>query len=206
MKRKFPSFPELPEKKIHLHDDCKAFEESRRKQQDLLALCRKLHGGNQRLSQREVMILDIDTYTGNRSPKEEWNDEMLDRKKYVPRKPILRIYGLTRVGQTVLIHVHDFQPYFFVHVRDGFDQKEIDEFEANLNHSIRSELGASNTKTKYVHRLQLFEDKISLWIQFGNQTNFSSSDYDPTEICRNGTKDLASWDELVSRSPRISDL
>lgn len=42
--------------------------------------------------------------------------------------PILRMYGVTMEGHSVLAHVHGFHPYFFVKAPSGFQQMHCSDF------------------------------------------------------------------------------
>lgn len=42
--------------------------------------------------------------------------------------PIIRMYGITMEGNSVLAHVHGFTPYFFVPAQPGFKQEDCDKF------------------------------------------------------------------------------
>jgi hypothetical protein len=47
--------------------------------------------------------------------------------------PILRIYGATEEGNSVLIYVHGFQPYFYVPCWDGFSNDDLKSMGDSLN-------------------------------------------------------------------------
>src|SRR5205823_1069040 len=104
------------------------YEKSKLLQEELLSICQQIHGGKKELDEDlhdiELLILQIETYSGDRQPfqqiQNEWDDS---RSRYVPHKPILRIYGVTQKGESILVHVHNFEPYFFVRVKDGFTLK-----------------------------------------------------------------------------------
>ncbi len=42
--------------------------------------------------------------------------------------PIVRMYGVTQQGVSVLAHVHGFAPYFFVPAPQGFREEDCSKF------------------------------------------------------------------------------
>ncbi|RWS23209.1 DNA polymerase delta catalytic subunit-like protein, partial [Leptotrombidium deliense] len=59
--------------------------------------------------------IDLDYYIGN-------NDY-----------PIVRIYGISDIGNSVLVHVHGFRPYFYVSSPDFYEDNDLPEFRKTLN-------------------------------------------------------------------------
>ncbi|ESK97702.1 dna polymerase delta catalytic subunit [Moniliophthora roreri MCA 2997] len=49
------------------------------------------------------------------------------------QRPLLRIYGVTEAGHSVLAHIHDFLPYFYVAQPRGFQEDDLDAFRQYLN-------------------------------------------------------------------------
>lgn len=51
--------------------------------------------------------------------------------------PIIRIYGVTMEGHSVMAHVHGFHPYFFVPAVPGFKEEDCNKFKVlSKCHSI----------------------------------------------------------------------
>jgi DNA polymerase delta subunit 1 len=47
--------------------------------------------------------------------------------------PAIRIYGVTAKGNSVLVHVHGFRPYFYIHAPRNFGPSHCREFQNHLN-------------------------------------------------------------------------
>lgn len=54
--------------------------------------------------------------------------------------PILRVYGVTEGGHSVVAHVHGFMPYFFVSVPNTFRPEDVPEFRKRLNLELARDL------------------------------------------------------------------
>ncbi len=54
--------------------------------------------------------------------------------------PIVRVYGVTEDGHSVVAHVHGFMPYFFVAVPEAFRQEHLPEFRKQLNLALLKDL------------------------------------------------------------------
>ena len=52
---------------------------------------------------------------------------------HVGKIPIIRLYGLTDDGNSVLLLIHGVIPYFFVEAPPGFKESDCDEFRRQLN-------------------------------------------------------------------------
>jgi DNA polymerase delta subunit 1 len=81
--------------------------------------------------------MDIDMYVG--SPLKE-NPK---RGAAVPgsregKVPIIRLYGVSETGNSVLLHVHGFTPYFFADAPKGFDQDKCGEYRTLLNQAVKN--------------------------------------------------------------------
>lgn len=48
------------------------------------------------------------------------------------RVPIMRVFGITKEGNSVCCHIHGFSPYFYVSVPDSFGNDQCEEFKVNL--------------------------------------------------------------------------
>lgn len=46
--------------------------------------------------------------------------------------PIIRMYGITENGNSVLAHIHGFAPYFFVPAQDGFKREHCEQFRVKV--------------------------------------------------------------------------
>jgi len=69
--------------------------------------------------QLQFMQVDIDYYSDIPHPK-FWPGLGAET-----RVPVLRMYGVTESGQSVLAHIHGFMPYFYVPCPEGFEDAQI---------------------------------------------------------------------------------
>jgi DNA polymerase delta subunit 1 len=54
------------------------------------------------------------------------------------RAAAVRFYGVTKAGNSVLVHVHGFMPYFYVRAWPGFKPDEAEAFRERLNGRLRA--------------------------------------------------------------------
>jgi len=54
--------------------------------------------------------------------------------------PIMRIYGITESGNSVMAHVHGFYPYFYVEMPKDFKKEQLANFQRNLDKKILSDI------------------------------------------------------------------
>jgi DNA polymerase delta subunit 1 len=47
--------------------------------------------------------------------------------------PTLRLFGVTKEGNSVLAHIHGFKPYFYVAAPPGFLNKDLEPFKDTIN-------------------------------------------------------------------------
>ena len=71
--------------------------------------------------------VDTDVYVGF-----PMNIDANDREQRDAR-PIIRIYGVTRDGVSVLVHVHGYCPYFYVKAWHGFEKGDETKLQASLD-------------------------------------------------------------------------
>lgn len=55
---------------------------------------------------------------------------------------VLRLFGVTKRGNSVLAHVHGFRPYFYVAAPKGFIERDCDGFKDKLNVRLPPAIGA----------------------------------------------------------------
>ncbi|RWS07555.1 DNA polymerase delta catalytic subunit-like protein [Dinothrombium tinctorium] len=53
---------------------------------------------------------------------------------------IVRMYGITEKGYSVMVHVHGFTPYFYVAMPSSFNEDKLSSFQKQLNSSVLSEM------------------------------------------------------------------
>ena len=60
--------------------------------------------------------------------------------------PIIRIYGVTEMGQSAVVHVHGFMPYFYVSAPPNFSHEHLPEFRKQLNLALHRELKGNQSE------------------------------------------------------------
>ena len=65
------------------------------------------------------------------------------------RAAAVRFYGVTKAGNSVMVHVHGFMPYFYVRAWSGFKPEEVEPFRERLNGRLR---GASKDQVRLLFR------------------------------------------------------
>ena len=65
------------------------------------------------------------------------------------RAASLRVYGVTKDGNSVLANIHGFLPYFFVRAPPGFKAEHVEQFRTTLNGRVRGNTTAPPFATRY---------------------------------------------------------
>lgn len=47
--------------------------------------------------------------------------------------PIIRMFGITKSGNSVCCHIHGFSPYFYVNLPDSFTAADLGQFKVSYN-------------------------------------------------------------------------
>ncbi|KAL3841404.1 hypothetical protein ACJMK2_019556 [Sinanodonta woodiana] len=76
--------------------------------------------------------IDVDHYTGHHMPGMPGST--------VGAVPIIRMFGVTMAGNSVLAHVHGFAPYFFVPAQPGFKEEHLGTFKDVLNNAVLKDM------------------------------------------------------------------
>ncbi|KAJ6254963.1 intein-containing DNA polymerase delta catalytic subunit precursor [Anaeramoeba flamelloides] len=84
-----------------------------------------------------VYFQEIETDSYTQRTKKQNKKELL---------PVIRVFGVTKKGNSVLAHVHGYFPYFFVNVPKNFKESDTDLFKKTLDTKIESFI--KNTKHK----------------------------------------------------------
>lgn len=75
--------------------------------------------------------------------------------------PVIRIYGVNEKGNSIVMHVHGFTPYFYVQAPPGFQESHIAAFRVALDNQVRN--AARGVKVPmYILGCSLCE-KQSIW-------------------------------------------
>lgn len=93
--------------------------------------------------------------------------------------PVLRLFGVTRDGNSVLAHIHGFRPYFYVAAPPGFMNRDLEALRDAINvsrygqgHSVVSQLTLQQVvpaATSPVVSCTIFNRK-SLWGYRGDES------------------------------------
>ncbi|KAJ5068595.1 DNA polymerase delta catalytic subunit [Anaeramoeba ignava] len=74
--------------------------------------------------------------------------------------PILRVYGVTSEGNSVLMHVHGFTPYFYVPAPPGFKQEDCESFKKALENRMMNEVTSKSLQAQiYVRSVDIVYKK-----------------------------------------------
>lgn len=75
--------------------------------------------------------------------------------------PIVRFYGVTMEGNSVLCHVHGFLPYFYVPARQNFSPDDCEKFRSELNKTVLADMRSNKdnvtTVSSVLNSFFLFE-------------------------------------------------
>ncbi|CAH9062009.1 unnamed protein product [Cuscuta europaea] len=77
---------------------------------------------------------------------------------------IIRIFGVTREGNSVCCHVHGFEPYFYISCPAGMGPDDISRFHQILEDRMK-EANRSNRVPKFVHRIEMVHRKSIMYYQ-----------------------------------------
>jgi DNA polymerase delta subunit 1 len=68
---------------------------------------------------------------------------------------ILRIYGVTQDGNSCMIHVHQYEPYFFIQAPQGFTDADAPAFAEQLNQIAEGQDKSKSKPARYIRRVEL---------------------------------------------------
>ncbi|XP_023749352.1 DNA polymerase delta catalytic subunit [Lactuca sativa] len=77
---------------------------------------------------------------------------------------IIRIFGVTKEGNSVCCNVHGFEPYFYISCPSGMGPDDISRFHQLLEGRMR-EVNRSNNVPKFIHRIELVQKKSIMYYQ-----------------------------------------
>ncbi|XP_025087757.1 DNA polymerase delta catalytic subunit-like [Pomacea canaliculata] len=88
----------------------------------------------------EFQQLDVDYYVG--SPLSGMLGAMQGPV------PIVRMYGITMEGNSIMVHIHGFAPYFFVPAQPGFKKEHCQQFKNALNSAVLRDMRSNKEDVK----------------------------------------------------------
>uniref|UniRef100_H2Z262 DNA polymerase n=1 Tax=Ciona savignyi TaxID=51511 RepID=H2Z262_CIOSA len=91
--------------------------------------------------------LDLEHYTDDKTP-----DGMPAPQGGTA--PVIRMFGVTAEGHSILCHFHGFLPYFYVKAMAGFKEEHCDEFCQCLNELVMKEMRGNKDVTQAVYKVE----------------------------------------------------
>ncbi|CAH1374575.1 hypothetical protein MTP99_015896 [Tenebrio molitor] len=74
--------------------------------------------------------------------------------------PVIRMFGVTKVGNSVCCHIHGFSPYFYVNLPDNFEEAEMYLFKEKLNDAVVADMRSNKDNiTEAVLMMELLKGK-----------------------------------------------
>lgn len=99
--------------------------------------------------------VDIDNYTGKARPDMPGpNDGPM---------PVMRMYGVTQEGNSVMAHVHGFAPYFYIRAPDNFEVARCRDLAEKLNRILLADMKNTDGEVANVVLAVEIVDKQSLY-------------------------------------------
>mmetsp|Transcript_66272 Transcript_66272/g.177460 ORF Transcript_66272/g.177460 Transcript_66272/m.177460 type:complete len:291 (-) Transcript_66272:641-1513(-) len=88
----------------------------------------------------------------------------LSYKTYGGAVPVMRLYGVTQDGHSVIAHIHGYDPYFYVQAPAGMVPSQCEEFADALNKRMAERVDGSKKTTdgQYVRYVEMTH-KQSIW-------------------------------------------
>jgi len=71
------------------------------------------------------------------------------------RGPIMRIYGITSEGNSVMAHVHGFTPYFYIIAPSKFKEDQLNSMRKNIKNLVLAEMRANQDITEPVLKVEM---------------------------------------------------
>ncbi|KAK3241012.1 DNA polymerase delta catalytic subunit, variant 2 [Cymbomonas tetramitiformis] len=99
------------------------------------------------------MQIDIDNIAGDAHPRLTPNTP--------GPVPIIRVFGVTKAGNSVCAHVHGFEPYFWIPAPAGFSPDDCNAFRQILNGAVGERATAKARTPVYIRRVEIHK-KMSL--------------------------------------------
>lgn len=82
------------------------------------------------------------------------------------RSAVIRMYGVTDAGNSVMVHAHNFEPYFYVNAWDGMTQADLHAFGDVLNSNLQSANRETKSFKRAIHDIVMLSEgagRRSVW-------------------------------------------
>lgn len=89
-----------------------------------------------------------------------------------PKAAVVRLFGVTRAGNSVAVHVHGFRPYFYVRAPPSFAQGDVEPFKRALAGRLRAQANQKDGPSEYVLSCSLVMRQSIMHYNFDQQTAF----------------------------------
>eukprot|EP00762_Andalucia_godoyi_P003127 ANDGO_01026.mRNA.1 DNA polymerase delta catalytic subunit len=98
----------------------------------------------------------------------------VDHKKPGKRKqvPIVRMFGITKTGMSVLAHIYGFEPYFYIESPQGFSDSEMATLVRILNNYLMKKDSKNDPDNLPVLRVEAESKQSIMYYRFGAQHTF----------------------------------
>lgn len=83
--------------------------------------------------------------------------------------PIIRMFGITMQGNSVMAHIHGYTPYFFVPAQPGFKKEDCEKFKDTLNRVVKSDMRSNREDVVHAVLAVDFVIKESIYGFHGNR-------------------------------------
>ncbi|XP_044259978.1 DNA polymerase delta catalytic subunit isoform X2 [Tribolium madens] len=88
--------------------------------------------------------------------------------------PVVRMFGITKVGNSVCCHIHGFSPYFYINLPNDFSQTDLCLFKEKLNEAVVSDMRSNRDNiTEAVLMVELVRGKSLVEYQGEEDCNFA---------------------------------
>ncbi|XP_063912285.1 DNA polymerase delta catalytic subunit [Zophobas morio] len=88
--------------------------------------------------------------------------------------PVIRMFGVTKTGNSVCCHIHGFSPYFYVNLPNSFSQHDIRNFKDKLNEALLADSRSNKDKiSEIVLMVDIVSGKSLVEYQGEDDVNFA---------------------------------
>ncbi|KAL1509230.1 hypothetical protein ABEB36_003999 [Hypothenemus hampei] len=89
--------------------------------------------------------------------------------------PIIRMFGVTKEGNSVCCHIHGFSPYFYINLPESFMEKDLSLFRTKLNDALVADIRGGNKEgiTEAVLMIEIVTGKNLVLYRGDNDERFA---------------------------------